>query len=94
MARTIKAHTRPTGQNKDIDLCLAVLDIVRPSGRPLTQREIASVIGCSPAYVFQIEKNAITKIRQNMGDITDFITDDVLNHHQEHIGQQLLGAIA
>ncbi|MCX4186742.1 sigma factor-like helix-turn-helix DNA-binding protein [Methylophaga sp. OBS4] len=90
----MKAHIRPTSQSKDIDLGLAVLDIVRPIGRALTHAEIGDICGCSGAYIHQVEQRAIKKIKRRLGNLSDFLAEDVIERHAQTISYQLEGVIS
>ena len=50
----------------DIDLGLAVLEALLPSGVSLTQGDIAEVCGCSRSMIYLIELNALKKIRVHL----------------------------
>ena len=49
--------------NRDIDLGLAILETIAEPGQRFTQDEIASVCGCSTAYIYLIERRALQKLR-------------------------------
>lgn len=49
-------------QDGSIDAGLFLLSAITPRGVELTQREIAFVCGCSPGYIYWLEKSAIKKI--------------------------------
>lgn len=69
-------HIRPTTRNPNIDIGLAVLDIIRPAGVALPHRLIADVCGCSPQFIYGLEQSAIKKIKQQTnGQLQDFLTD-------------------
>jgi hypothetical protein len=53
--------TRP--RNSEFDLMLEILDRVRPRGTPLTEAVIADVLGCSKAYVWQVQRRSLGKMR-------------------------------
>ena len=58
---------RTDAQNISIDLGLAVLCAVTPRDRTLTQKDISEVCECSRTYIFEIEKQAINKMK-TLGD--------------------------
>ncbi|MBN46318.1 MULTISPECIES: hypothetical protein [unclassified Methylophaga] len=69
-------HTRPKTRNPNIDIGLAVLDIIRPDGVPLPYRFIADVCGCSPQFIYGLEQSAIRKLKQQTnGQLQDYLTD-------------------
>ncbi len=81
-------------RKQSIDLGLAVLDVVRPAGLPIPRKVIAEVCGCSAARIWQIEDKAIKKIKQNLGDLSDFLAEDVIERHAQSISHQLEGLIS
>lgn len=69
-------HTRPKTRNPNIDIGLAVLDIIRPAGVPLSHRLIADICGCAPQFIYGLEQSAIKKLRQQTnGPLQDYLTD-------------------
>lgn len=81
--RTLRRANRMTCElqltkSKQIDLSLAVLDIVREPGKALTAKQIADICGCSAVAIHDIEKKAINKLRQaftHRHDINDYLMD-------------------
>lgn len=56
---------RPSRQDsREMMLNLAILETVRPVGKPLTQRAIADVCGCSNALIYLITKEALAKMQK------------------------------
>lgn len=65
-------------KTKQIDLSLAVLDIVREPGKPLTAKIIADICGCSHTAIHDIEKKAIKKLKSRidqLGSVRDYLID-------------------
>lgn len=50
----------------DIDLGLAVLEVLTPPGIALNLREIADVCGCTWQNIYQIEQKALRKLRLHL----------------------------
>jgi len=50
----------------EIDLNLAVLDTILPSGECLRHWQIAEIAGCSPQHISQIEAKALAKLRRKL----------------------------
>lgn len=61
-----KAHlkTGKGGANVEIDAALAVVSAVTPPGCWYTQQEHAEVLGCSQAYIYQLQREAMKKLRR------------------------------
>lgn len=50
--------------SREMMLQLTILEMVRPAGKPLTQRVIAEVCGCSNALIYLITKQALEKMQR------------------------------
>ena len=50
----------------EIDLGLAVLEVLTPPGVRLSLKDIAAVCGCTWQCIFQIEQRALRKLRRFM----------------------------
>lgn len=53
-------------KNDTIDAGLAILAIINPRGQRLTCQEIAEVCDCSRSLIWQIERQAIKKLRARL----------------------------
>jgi DNA-directed RNA polymerase sigma subunit (sigma70/sigma32) len=53
-------------KTRQIDMSLAVIDIVREPGVPITSRVIAEICGCSHTAIQDIERRALQKLRQKL----------------------------
>lgn len=56
----------------EVDVGLTVLCVLAKYGQMLTCRDIAEVCGCSWQYFYQIEKQALEKLRIT-GSLADFL---------------------
>lgn len=74
-------NKRDMPKRPSIDIGLAVLDVIRPAGVPLTRKFIAEVCDVTPASIYAIEKRAIRKIQQNIGDLSDFVAEEPMHHN-------------
>lgn len=79
--------------DSDIDLSLAVLDVVRPRGMPLTCAVIAEVCGCTRQLIYQTESRAIRKIKNDLIQLHGAIDEEVIERHTQLIFNRLLGAM-
>lgn len=52
-----------TQRKADIDIGLAVLCAVTPPGVTLSQGEIADVCGCTRNRIYEIERDAVRKLK-------------------------------
>ena len=59
--------------NIDIDLSLAVLEVVRPKCRPLEQKEISDIVGCSRPYISYLERCGKEKIRKRHPELSEYL---------------------
>lgn len=50
----------------EIDLGLAVLEVLTPAGTALSQGDIADVCGCSRSCIYLIELSALKKLRRHL----------------------------
>lgn len=51
--------------NNDIDIGLDILCRLRAPEQTLTAHDIAEVCGCSGNYIYEIEKKALSKLRNH-----------------------------
>lgn len=86
-------HAQRQQHSRNIDMALAVLDIVREPGEALTLEEIADICGCTRSCVLKIERKALKKLRQNSGVLNQFHIDDTLPAESNSINQ-LQGVIS
>lgn len=85
-------------QRKDssvnIDIGLAVLDIMRPQGVPITRECIAETCGCTPEYIYNLEKRGIQKLQHKLRNPSDYLSEDMIDGYTQHIREQLHGALS
>lgn len=79
--------------DSNIDLSLAVLDVVRPRGTPLTCAVIAEVCGCARQLIYQTESRGLRKIKNNLTQLHGAIDEELIERHSKIIFNRLLGAM-
>lgn len=84
----------PRTPSTQIDLALAVLDVIRPPGVPIPGRIIADICGCSYNNIYMIERRAIDKIKAGLADHADLLGEDALERPAQTISHHLNGVIA
>ena len=70
-----------------IDLALAIMCATAKPDETLSTYEIASICGCQQSYISEIARNALKKLRGNLGiELRDFYEDE--NIDQEGFMQE------